>query len=280
MFFLNNIADEGGAIVFDSLRSFVNDSDFIGNIGRVSAGALATTNAVDTLANANNGVFVFPLFSTTVRNSTFKNNVAEGDLAAHNAMFGGPNASGIDFPLGGGALVAYVNGFLDVFDSTFIGNRAENGPGGAILNGNSSAKNFFGFPGLDAYIVKTIVTNSCFFDNIAAQTSDVSPNILGNGGAIASLPGSFFDIPEITIADTALTVKDSEFKSNFAGGNGGAIYLKRTLATLIKNCFERNRAILLGDNIFAIDSIIKGIPEEMLAEMVDSLEAVCPAISH
>ena len=179
-------------------------------------------------------------------------------------MFGGPAISGIDFPLGGGALVSYLNGLLIVHDSKFLNNRTENGPGGAILNGFSSGVNIIG-TGAVAFEASTQVTNSTFFCNSADQTSNVGLNILGNGGAIASLPGTFFNIPQQNVGSLRVTVKDSEFKENFAGGNGGAIYLNTSTAQLKNNEFNNNVATLNGNNVFEVNSIINGDPTSFIS---------------
>jgi Chlamydia polymorphic membrane protein (Chlamydia_PMP). len=50
--FQNNTSQEGGAIVFDSQRSSVRNSRFDQNVATVNAGAMSTTNIVDTIVNA------------------------------------------------------------------------------------------------------------------------------------------------------------------------------------------------------------------------------------
>ena len=74
---------------------------------------MSTTNIVDTIVNAVffGGSHVFTKFTTTVSNGIFTNNIAQGDQSQHDVMLGGL-AAGFDFPLGGGALVAYMNGYL------------------------------------------------------------------------------------------------------------------------------------------------------------------------
>jgi predicted outer membrane repeat protein len=247
--FVGNTALEGGAIVFDSQKTTVRNSQFQGNIATVSAGALATTNVVDTIVN---GTFfgpahVFTKFGTTVTNCDFNNNQALGDLAAHDALFGGP-AGGINFAFGGGALVAYMNGYLDVIDSRFRNNVVLGGDGGAILNGRSEAQNVFG-SGADAFEVRTTISGSTFRGNS-------SP---GNGGAVASVPGLIYTLAGRTVASTAVSVTGSTFAKNSAAGNGGAIYLDRSTASLGSNTYGGNQASL-GSSLYGIDSIINGDP--------------------
>jgi len=257
--FVNNSAIEGGAIVFDSIRSFVENSTFIGNNGSVSAGALATTNVVNTFVNAQlyGPNSSFTKYSTTISGSSFINNVAQGNKAIHDGIFGGPAASGVDFPLGGGALVSYINGILHVRDSKFVNNRTDNGPGGAIVNGSSAGVNILG-TGAVAFEASTKVENSTFFCSSAKQTSNVAPNLLGNGGAFASLPGTFFNIPQQNVGSLRVRIENSKFEDSSAGGNGGAIYLNTTTARLKHNEFKNNFAILNGNNIFEVNSVING----------------------
>jgi len=244
----NTAGVEGGAIVFDSLTTTVRHSRFESNVATVTAGALATTNIVDTIANASlfGPRHVFITFATTISNCEFSNNVARGDQAAHDAFSGGA-AAGVNFPLGGGALVAYMNGYLNVVDSSFRGNIAENGDGGAILNGRSEARNIFA-TGADAFDVRTTIVDSTFVGNQAPR---------GHGGAIASLPGAILSIPERTVANTTLSATSSTFEENAAGGNGGAIYLDASTATIKANEYEENHAAL-GTSIYAVDSTVNG----------------------
>jgi predicted outer membrane repeat protein len=79
----------------------------------------------------------------------------------------------------------------------------------------------------------------------------------GNGGAIASLPGSVLSIPERTVANTAVAVMSSTFEENSAEGYGGAIYLDASTATLNANGYEGNTAAL-GKSIYGVASIING----------------------
>jgi predicted outer membrane repeat protein len=246
--FEGNTASEGGAIVFDSETTTVRNSRFQRNLATVNAGALATTNAVDTVVNA--ALFgpghVFTKFATTIVNCEFENNVAQGDQAKHDALFGGP-AAGINFALGGGALVAYMNGYLQVVDSWFRDNTAENGDGGAILNGRSEARHILSTQA-DAFDVATTIVGSTFVGNRA---------LMGNGGAIASLPGSVLNIPERTVANTTLSAIASRFDENVAAGDGGAIYLDASTATFSANVYAENQAAE-GNSIFGIGSIING----------------------
>lgn len=245
--FTGNTSLEGGAIVFDSQKTTVRNSRFEGNIATVNAGALATTNVVDTFVNAAFfGVdHVFTKFSTTITNCDFIGNQALGDKAAHDAVLGGP-AAGLNFAFGGGALVAYMNGFLDVVNSRFTSNVVLGGDGGAILNGLAEAQNIFG-TGANAFEVRTTIAGSTFSGNTTA----------GNGGAVASEPGQLYTLPGRTVASTAISVKGSLFTKNSAAGNGGAIYLDRSTAEIRGDTYGGNLASQ-GPSLYGIGSIING----------------------
>jgi predicted outer membrane repeat protein len=246
--FKYNYSQVGGAIAVDSLRVDLKHSSFKHNIAAVAGGAISTTNIVNTFAT---GFLRAPFtpFTTTISNCKFSENVVQGNQALHDLIFGGPAASGTDFPFGGGAIAVYINGYLDLYESEFYKNYAQNSEGGAILNGNAAGQNIIG-SGANGFIVQTNVTRCSFKENQSATE---------NGGGIASMPSSFpFPTPlPITVADTVLNVSDSSFKCNFAGLFGGGIYLNLTTATLMNNCFKRNHA-LLGKAIFGINSIING----------------------
>lgn len=239
--FVNNLAPEGGAITVDSLTFNVDKSTFIGNHATVTGGAIATTNIVDSIVGGPNE------FVTTVSNSTFLNNVADGDLAAHEALnnfLGFP--IGVDFARGGGALTTYINGYLDVRDSLFIGNVAKSGDGGAILNGHATGDNVFG-SGLTSGEATTTVSGSIFIGNRALD---------GNGGAIASASNHLLpDNP----ADLSLTVKNSTFLTNKASDNGGALYADTSLMIDRGNTLLGNQADL-GDQLYATNAVLNNIP--------------------
>ena len=234
--FIGNQGGEGGALVFDTLTIKIDDSTFEGNVAMVDAGALATTNVVGTIVGAPNN------FQTTVTNSTFVNNVAEDNAAAHVVLNGFVGAPGLNFAGGGGALVTYMNGYLNVDQDQFIGNQTENGDGGAILNGDASANVY----GISAYFVQTKVQNSLFLDNAA-------PN--GNGGAIASETDGLS--PGSTVSSTVLAVSGSLFGANRAAADGGAIYLDMSTSEISSNTFAFDWA-LAGDGIFGEASEVNG----------------------
>jgi len=246
--FVNNEAIEGGAIVFDSLTTTVQNTTFQANHAFVNGGALSTTNVVDTIVYTAFGVTPIPFFATTIKNSQFIGNVADGSQAIHDTMFGGPVASGIDFALGGGAVVTYMNGYTDIENSVFQDNRALGGDGGAILNGRSA--NIGGpFGPAVAYDVQTTVKNSTFTGNSAPA---------GNGGAIASLRDPNPNFQLAARENTRLVVNDSNFQNNSAGGNGGGMYFDYSVADFKSDKFTGNTANSVVNAIYGLDSVING----------------------
>lgn len=232
--FKKNFAQEGGAIVVDSETAEINDCEFYKNTSSVNAGAVSTTNIVNTIASAFQRPPV-PLitFQTTINNCKFENNTAFGNINYHDTLLGGPTA-GIDFPLGGGAVVTYLNGLNYIDKTCFINNKSENSDGGAFLNGRAAASSPLGIQGLVAFDVDSKVFNSEFIENFALR---------GSGGAIASEPSTYPFIPplNIPISATQLTVKNTKFIKNKSTFAGGAIYINDSLAYLKNNCYKDNR---------------------------------------
>jgi hypothetical protein len=247
--FVGNEAIEGGAIVFDSLTTNITNTVFQANHAFVNGGGLSTTNVVDTIVYTVFGLppDQRPFYATTIANCEFDGNVADGNQTIHDTeMFGGPDLSGIDFALGGGAIVTYMNGYTNVSNSTFNNNQALNGDGGAILNGRSA--NAGGF-GAFAYDVQTTVSNSTFSGNSAPA---------GNGGAIASLRDPRTNFQIAARENTRLVVNNSTFQKNSAGLNGGGLYFNYSTANFAKNSFTANTAGGSPNAIYGLDSLING----------------------
>lgn len=239
--FEDNTAYEGGAIVVDSQTTVVKRCQFRKNIGYVNGGALATTNVVNTIASGLPNAQPLIKYTTTVDDCVFEENETLGNLALHDSMFGGPSG-GLYFPLGGGALVCYMNGLLNVYNSLFESNIAYNSDGGAILNGSGAGQNIFG-TGLSAYQVTTNV-NGCIFRGNISQ---------GNGGAIASEANTYVFTPplNILVSDTVLNVSNSDFEHNKAV-KGGAIYMYKTSGILTHNRYKCNSS----PKVTQVDSLI------------------------
>lgn len=239
--FVDNRAPEGGAMVFDTLVANIDRSTFIGNVASSNGGAIATTNIVGTIVGSPNDMV------TTISNSTFIGNTALGDIAAHEALnnfLGFP--IGVNFSRGGGALNTYVNGHMVVNNSTFIGNIAQSGDGGAILNGGASADSVFGNPAVTGENATTIVNGSKFVGNMALD---------GNGGAVATLTDGI--LPNNPSA-LMLTLNNSILLGNIASGNGGGLYADSSVVTDMGNTFLLNHANK-GDQVYASNSMLNGI---------------------
>lgn len=234
--FKGNSAAEGGAIVIDSLNTNIDHSTFIGNSSTVAAGALATTNVVNSFAGGATD------YTTTITDSLFVNNTTAGDLNAWNALNSEFAAFGVQFSRGGGALVTYINGHLVVKNDTFIGNVAKNADGGAILNGDAVAG------GGTLAGVTTTILNSTFVDNVALN---------GNGGAVASKSLVGLQDPSSSLSHT-LFMKGNTLVHNRASGDGGGIYLDGSNATIKSNLMVINQAGGQGDSVSGVHSTVNG----------------------
>jgi len=169
--FTQNTAPEGAAITIDSLTANVNSSSFIHNVATVDGGAIATTNIVDSIVGGPNS-FVTTVNNSSFLNNVAEGNVADhtalndflgaglgldfargggaittyvnGHLAVNNSLFTDNVAESGD----GGAILNGDSSGDNVFGtgltsdnatsvvtgSTFIGNRALDGNGGAVAS--------------------------------------------------------------------------------------------------------------------------------------------------
>ena len=243
--FLNNVANQdGGGMFANNSTIVITSSYFANNSAGTRGGALEVLNTFE---------------GSTAHTSKISSTIFDSNISG---LFGGaivgeggmPNlASYMDIDLStfvnnyaieGGALVTYMNGYLNVSNSSFNKNIARNGDGGAILNGRAGAHGG-GFQVI-AYDVGTTVTNSRFVGNSAPA---------GNGGAIASLQDNYFLSGDKS--NYRLTVTDSDVHANDAGGNGGGIYLNVSTATLTNNNLGGNHAAI-GRAIYASQSRLNG----------------------
>jgi hypothetical protein len=235
--FEENTSAEGGALVNDTLRVLLKGCNFYNNTGFVSAGAFATTNIVGTITAQ---VVPLPIPSTLI-GCSFKNNLALGNQAIRAGMLGG--IPSINFPIGGGGVVCYVNGALYLVDCTFDGNQALNSDGGAIQNGTGA----FSLNGKIVQNSKTTVINSTFRGGYAIR-----------GGAIASEANTVFGPADINA--TTLTVDEcSTFQCNSGSLRGGAIYVEGS-TVIIPTAYSCNRAPVGSEVYAAAGSVVNGIP--------------------
>lgn len=240
-YFEANHALEGGAIVTDSLNVDIEGSYFYKNTAAVNAGALGTTNIVQQLVWADNR-----FFTTTVSDSVFVENVAVADPGATaliNSLFSAPPFL-INFGTGGGAVVNYMRGILEIDNSLFLNNSSTYGEGGAILNGDSATR--LDPPGvvLEAS-AETVITRSTFIGNHAVD-----------GGAIASTALDGLQPVAGPLRNT-IDISESVFARNTADNRGGALYLNGTHAEVHDNVFWfGSQAGDSGDQIYASDSVV------------------------
>jgi hypothetical protein len=246
-YFSQNEALEGGAIVIDSLNVLIDRTEFHDNYAEANAGALATTSVVEFLAGGSS------LFTTTVTDSSFVANHALGDSTTLDALLG------VTFASGGGAVVTYLRGILEVDGCEFLDNSTLLGEGGALLNGDAVAGGGF------IASVETTVSKSRFLGNSAVD-----------GGAIASKSLIGLDVDGFDGRQNVLDLSDSKFDDNYADGLGGALYLDGAVAGVTRNLFKSgNEAGLEGDQIYATGSVVNGIesssePEALGVDLLSS----------
>lgn len=242
-YFKENHALEGGGVVVDSMNVDIKTSVFYRNTADVAGGAFATTNVVNQLVWGNDR-----FFTTRVSDSLFVENSARGDDASAaflGSLFSDPGNLDIRFSQGGGAMVNYMRGILEVNRSTFINNSTEFGQGGAILSGDASA--IAGGSAVIGASAETSVKRSLFINNSALE-----------GGAIAATSVIGF-VPESDVDRNTLDVRKSTFISNDAENTGGSIYLDSVVADIKRNLFSSsNDADAGADQVYASDSEVNG----------------------
>ncbi len=213
--FTGNVAS-GGAAIQDALATLtLSNSTFTSNSGTVFAGAIDNGSS-----------------TATVTNCTFTDNTAPfaGAINNFNRSEGGLSVSG----------------------STFTGNEATAGQGGAIYNTLGSSTG-----------VRT-VNNSEFFGNQATSGGGAiydNPTYGGSGaGLVLTVSNSTFTLNEATGASDGgallndggtITLTDSTFSSDEAGSYGGAILTQGGYLALINSTLASNTAGVSGGAIDA-----------------------------
>ncbi len=265
--FLNNTANQGGAIYNTGTGFSVSNSIFTDNVA-ISSGSSAGGGAI-----RNSGV------DFSVSNSTFtKNNATSygGAIVNSGARFSVTNSTFTDNVASryGGGAIYNSGGNFSVNDSTFAGNIA-NSSGGAIYN--NGGNNF-------------LVNDSIFTNNVAISSgssagggairnsgvdfsvsnSTFTNNIGMYGGAIRNSGSNFFVINSTFIDNKANNiggaiynngansiVSDSTFTGNIARTSGGAIRNGGSNSSVSNSTFTNNTAMYGGairnyGNIFSV----------------------------
>lgn len=287
--FTGNSAKEGGAIYGNGPRVFLDDSNFTQNSAKSSRGGAIYADKWLHVGNSSfesntakgKGGAIYTDFVKFDKVNKFINNSADGHGGAiytstiskniGDLVFDGNHANS-DF---GGAI--YINnncGEIYLYNSVFKNNYAIAGDGGAIHSDSAStnlnllnctfnnnhatqgvAKRYGG-----AICCKgsVYVTNSTFKDNWAQN----------KGGAIYAYKtfscqeNSYFINNKVYVdgggavfTDRLGSVKDTTFESNFAQGDGGAIYVDASgTVEILNSYFKNNHAIARGGAIYTDSS--------------------------
>ncbi|SDA60724.1 Ig-like domain repeat protein, partial [Methanobrevibacter millerae] len=263
--FINNTAVEHGGAIYikHTSRSTIENCEFTGNIAGLNGGAIdwsagsshgAVINSTftDNIAKRSGGAIHWSGHDGTIRDSTFINNNATGDVISE---IGGVTGGGD----GGAVLWVGSNGTVD--NCTFDANFAQYRGGAIFLHGNSTEN-----------CTNTTVSNSNFVNNIAGL----------NGGAIdwqkgaqkGRLINSNFTNNTAWRSAGAVywygingTISNCNFDDNHAignvtahqhgaatydttGGNGGAIVWTGTIGYVGHSNFTNNTAASLGGAVY------------------------------
>ena len=196
--FRDNTAQVGGAVEVINNNVNFECCNFNNNFSSIAAGALSAINIFSFKNDGVKGV-------VNVNKSTFTNNVTAGDtvlsIEQDTAVGALIDLGTLRSHEGGGACSVHLDGILNIHNSTFEGNVARKGDGGALLNGRSKLK-----PGFNNESAITTVSDCKFLNNTA---------LFGNGGAIANIGDN----------NVKLVIRDTKFKCNRApNGKGNNVY--------------------------------------------------------
>ena len=241
----NNRSFVGGALAADSVTTVVKCCQFDDSVSYVSGGAAAVTNIVNQMAISKQEVPPPAThFQAVFVDCSFRDNLCVASPQLHDAVLGGPGISGINFALGGGALVSYIDS-LAVCDKCVFEHNISWADGGAILNGNSAARNIFDVYDVTLYDASTVATNCEFRCNRA----------YGDGGAIASKPSDYAFMPPLTVpvGATVINVSNGCFEGNHASGLGEDIYASHSTGSLVCNKYAHPGTVYITpDSVITI----------------------------
>lgn len=222
------IIGDGGAILATDFNLSISNSIFNNNISVNSGGAITMVDFYEELGI----LFGFPPSHTslTINNTTFSGNQSQGAAQAlydnTSAIFG----ITVTKNFGGGAINTAAGVVTTVDNSVFFNNKAMNGNGGAIQNGDLVSNPFPGFYFLNDGTLN--VSNSTFLRNSASA----------NGGAISSISLVPSNVPQLPLN---LSVSGSQFIQNNAA-SGKAIYIHNSPNTLSGNTYAPSQDVVIA----------------------------------
>lgn len=256
--FNGNNASQGGAIYSERTVTVI-DSNFTGNTGPGDYNHL--------------GGAIFSLSDIIAVNTTFHGNwarnggatysssiVSAGSIFTNNTV----TASSDNFPNTGNGGAIYTFHDVTASSSSFIGNTAVSGSGGAVyIDANSTQVLFFGssFSNNRALSCGVLSANRLYHINVTMVDSTFSfNNAIGtsDGGGVACFESAivktvncvFDDNRAISNAgiftgrNSSIVIDESTFLGNMAQGNGGVMYTNeyQTNYTIQYSIFQRNSA--------------------------------------
>lgn len=224
------IVGDGGAILDSDLNLSVSNSIFTNNTAVNSGGAITMLNFYEEFGI----LFGFPPTHTslTIKNTAFTGNQSQG---AAQVLYDNAFIVFVGLPatknFGGGAINTGAGAVTTVVNSVFFNNKAANGNGGAIQNGDIVGTPFPGFYFLNDGTLN--VSNSLFLSNSASA----------NGGGISSISLVPSSVPGQTPLN--LSVTGSQFLLNNAA-SGKAIYIHNSPNTLSGNAYGPTQNVVVA----------------------------------
>ncbi len=256
--FNRNNASQGGAIYSERTVTAIN-SNFTGNTGPGDFNHF--------------GGAIFSLSDIIAVNTTFHGNWARNGGATYSSSIVSTGSiftnntvteSSVNFPNtgNGGAIYALHN--VATSNSSFIGNTAVSGSGGAVyIDANSTQVLFFGSSfsnnrALNCGVLSasrlyhmnvTMVDSTFSFNNAIGTTLDGGVACFGSAGV--KIVNCVFDDNKATSnagvftgRNSSIVIDESTFLRNMAEGNGGVMYTNdyQTNYTIQHSIFQRNSA--------------------------------------
>ncbi|WP_409201030.1 right-handed parallel beta-helix repeat-containing protein [Methanobrevibacter sp. DSM 116169] len=264
--FINNSADDGGAIYLTNSKNFNSiKSVFEDNLAYNSGGALSIENSENIYFEGNNiinntaislGGAIYTINSNKLdfKNNTINYNKGEdggalylffsNDIQFLNNYMGYNKAIGTEISGYGGAIYIFRTYDIDFIDKNIIVNNSANRDGGGIYVGiskNLIIQNYNQFLNNTASASGGAIYSQVLINlNITGNNTFYFNEALGYGGAIYSDGGELIGI-----------YGENIFASNHAGRSGGAIYNSIDDLTIHgENVFEYNHAELNGGALY------------------------------